>query len=79
MTKFNRDSSHPYSLITVYTPLAELEEFLKTNIFALGAFGGYSRLQCFLSNITVTDRERKFVLAVATSQDLENFLSRWGF
>jgi hypothetical protein len=37
MTKFKRTSSHPYTLITVSTPLAELEEFLKTNIFALGA------------------------------------------
>lgn len=27
----------------------------------------------------VTDRDRKFVLAVATSQDLENFVSRRGF
>ncbi|KAF8218942.1 hypothetical protein L208DRAFT_1427161 [Tricholoma matsutake] len=61
MTKFKRTSSHPYTLITVYTPLTELEEFLKTNIFAL-----------------VTDDERKFVLAVATLQDLENFVSRRG-
>jgi len=61
MSKFKRTSSHPYTLITVSTPLAELEEFLNTNIFAL-----------------VTDSERKFVLAVATSQDLENFVSRRG-
>ncbi|EIW77209.1 hypothetical protein CONPUDRAFT_139210 [Coniophora puteana RWD-64-598 SS2] len=35
MTKFRRRASQPYSLITPATPLAELEEFLKDNIFAL--------------------------------------------
>jgi hypothetical protein len=37
MTKFKRSASHPYALITPATPLEELEEFLKTNIFALGS------------------------------------------
>lgn len=79
MTKFKRTSSHPYTLITVYTPLTELEEFLKTNIFALGAlYECYSRQDCFLIQFVVTDDERKFVLAVATLQDLENFVSRRG-
>lgn len=36
MTKFKRRASQPYSLITPSTPLEELEEFLKDNIFALG-------------------------------------------
>ncbi|KAF8801082.1 hypothetical protein BYT27DRAFT_7198658 [Phlegmacium glaucopus] len=61
MTKFNRTSSEPYTTITPLSPLSELEDFLKTNIFAL-----------------VTDQNRKFVLAVATSQDLENFVKRRG-
>jgi len=62
MTKFQREASQPYSLITPSTALAELESFLQNNIFAL-----------------VTDFDRKFVLAVATSHDLENFVSRRGF
>jgi len=62
MIKFRRQASQPYSLITPSTPLADLELFLRNNIFAL-----------------VTDLDRKFVLAVATSQDLENFVSRRGF
>ncbi|KAG6379641.1 hypothetical protein JVT61DRAFT_10159 [Boletus reticuloceps] len=61
MCKFIRNESHPYTVITPDTPLAELAEFLHHNIFAL-----------------VTDLNRKFVLAVATSQDLENFVSRRG-
>ncbi|KAK7046701.1 CBS domain-containing protein [Favolaschia claudopus] len=35
MTKFKRVASQPYTLITPYTPLAELEDFLKHNIFAI--------------------------------------------
>ncbi|TFY65872.1 hypothetical protein EVG20_g5207 [Dentipellis fragilis] len=62
MTKFNRSpTTNPYTTITPATPLAELEHFLATNIFAL-----------------VTDYDRKFVLAVATPQDLENFVTRRG-
>jgi len=62
LTKFNRSvTTHPYTVITPDTPLADLEGFLKSNIFAL-----------------VTDYDRKFVLAVATSQDLETFVSRRG-
>ncbi|KAJ7627611.1 hypothetical protein DFH06DRAFT_1227660 [Mycena polygramma] len=62
MTKFKRTASQPYTLITPYTPLAELEDFLKDNIFAI-----------------VTDPSRKFVVALATTQDLETFFSRRGF
>jgi hypothetical protein len=36
MSRFKRTASQPYTLITPYTPLAELEEFLKHNIFAIG-------------------------------------------
>ncbi|KAM6492449.1 hypothetical protein JOM56_012173 [Amanita muscaria] len=61
MTRFKRTSSEPYTLITPVSPLADLEQFLKDNLFAL-----------------VTDNERRFVLAVATTQDLENFVARRG-
>ncbi|KAH7907574.1 hypothetical protein BJ138DRAFT_1159828 [Hygrophoropsis aurantiaca] len=61
MTKFKREASQPYTLVTPSTSLTELEEFLRHNIFAL-----------------VTDYDRKFVLGVATSQDLDNFSSRRG-
>lgn len=37
MTKFIRSSSHPYTVITPSTPLAELEQFLGDKLFALGA------------------------------------------
>ncbi|OCH93347.1 hypothetical protein OBBRIDRAFT_725017 [Obba rivulosa] len=62
MIKFVRSQARPYTLITPSTSLAELEEFLQSNLFAL-----------------VTDWDRKFTLGVATSQDLENFVSRRGF
>ncbi|KAF9561439.1 hypothetical protein CPC08DRAFT_635378 [Agrocybe pediades] len=35
MTRFKRTSSEPYTVITPLSPLSELEEFLKSNIFAL--------------------------------------------
>ncbi|KAI1798119.1 hypothetical protein LXA43DRAFT_1056346 [Ganoderma leucocontextum] len=61
MTKFKRTGT-PYTVIAPSTPLAELEDFLTRNIFAI-----------------VTDWDRKFVLGVVTSHDLENFVSRRGF
>ncbi|KZT70491.1 hypothetical protein DAEQUDRAFT_810657 [Daedalea quercina L-15889] len=61
LMKFNRSSSHPYTIITPSTPLPELEDFLGHNVFAI-----------------VTDYSRKFVLGVATKQDLDNFVSRRG-
>ena len=36
MSKFRRGPSQTYTLITPDTPLHELEEFLKHNLFALG-------------------------------------------
>ncbi len=54
MTKFKRTIGTPYTIITPSTPLAELEDFLQLNLFAI-----------------VTDWDRKFVLGVATPQDLE--------
>ncbi|KAJ7484727.1 hypothetical protein FB451DRAFT_1028830 [Mycena latifolia] len=61
MIKFKRTASQPYTVITPATPLSELEDFLKHNIFAI-----------------VTDPGRKFVIALATPQDLEAFFSRRG-
>ncbi|PIL27595.1 hypothetical protein GSI_10746 [Ganoderma sinense ZZ0214-1] len=61
MTRFKRTGT-TYTVIAPSTPLAELEDFLSRNIFAI-----------------VTDWDRKFVLGVVTSQDLENFVSRRGF
>ncbi|KAI0088838.1 hypothetical protein BDY19DRAFT_150838 [Irpex rosettiformis] len=60
--KFRREPSQPYVVITPWTPLTELEQFLQDKLFAL-----------------VTDWDRKFVLAVVTKQDLENFVTRRGF
>ena len=37
INKFNRTSSHPYTIITPSTSLPELEEFLRHNVFAIGA------------------------------------------
>jgi hypothetical protein len=72
MTKFNRRASEPYTLITPLTPLAELAEFLQDNIFALGMAFRYSVIP-YTSDlgVVVTDHGRNFVLAVATSQDLD--------
>lgn len=71
MSRFQRNESHPYTVITPDTPLAELAEFLHDNIFALGEPTQiFSTVQLIDSDL-VTDSNRKFVLAVATSQDLE--------
>jgi hypothetical protein len=77
---FKRSSDHPYTTITPLTPLSELEEFLETNIFALGTFLSCPLLVPELAHrcTIVTDHNRKFVLAVATAQDLENFVTRRG-
>ena len=40
ITKFERSRDQAYTVITPSTPLAELEEFLKQNIFALGWCSG---------------------------------------
>lgn len=36
MTHFRRSRAQPYTVITPSTPLAELEQFLHDNIFAIG-------------------------------------------
>jgi hypothetical protein len=63
MTRFDRSArTNPYTIITPDTALADLENF-------------------FLKDhvfALITDYERKFVLGVATPQDLEAFISRRG-
>ena len=82
MTKFNRSPrTNPYTTITPDTPLADLESFLKNNVFALGASVFVLVLSLLNRDLLiahpttlfrlVTDYERKFVLGVATPQDLE--------
>ena len=77
MTKFKRSASHNYTLITPSTTLGELEAFLKDNIFALGEAPSFyvHRIICSTGlvphNQSVTDSDRKFVLALATQSDLD--------
>lgn len=88
MTKFKRTSSEPYTIITPLSPLSELEDFLKTNIFALGERTAGAATRSFVCGRSscsnplhfslVTDHNRKFVLGLATAHDLENFVTRRG-
>ena len=38
IVKFKRNPNYGYKLITPWTPLSELEDFLNTNSFALGVY-----------------------------------------
>jgi CBS domain-containing protein len=67
MTKFKRKGTK-YHVITMDTPLEELEAF-----FAGLTEHGQMPAQDFA---VVTDAGRKFVLGVATKQDLEDFVKR---
>ncbi len=64
MLRFQRKGKK-YRVITMETPLEELEEF-----FQGGATG---QKQDFA---VITDERRRFVLGVATAQDLEEFVKR---
>ncbi|KAF3902267.1 hypothetical protein AA313_de0209913 [Arthrobotrys entomopaga] len=66
MTRFQKGKGVKYTVITPTTELAELEEFLTVG-------GGK---ECGFA--VVTDAGRKFVLSVATRDDLENFAKRRG-
>ncbi|EWC45532.1 hypothetical protein DRE_05390 [Drechslerella stenobrocha 248] len=66
MTKFRKAKGVQYTVITPETELAELEVFLTSGG---GRESGFA---------VVTDAARKFVLAVATRDDLENFARRRG-
>lgn len=72
MTRFKRTAGTPYTVVTPSTELAELESFLDHNIFAISASPTFSCVyEQKLTSLPVTDYNRKFVLAVATKQDLE--------
>lgn len=66
MQKFRR-KGRKYKIITMDTPLEELEVFFR------GGVDGESEEQDFA---VVTDGSRKFVLGVATKADLEEFVKR---
>lgn len=70
MTRFKRSASQPYSVITPDSDLADLEEFLQNNVFALGTFTVLNDVLGPDSH-QVTDYDRKFVLGVVTLHDLE--------
>ena len=65
MQKFQR-KGRPYKIISMDTPLEELEEFFGGGVDGSGP-------QDFA---VVTDGSRRFVLGVATKSDLEEFVKR---
>ncbi|KAJ5781005.1 hypothetical protein N7457_006165 [Penicillium paradoxum] len=69
MQRFNRKRGI-YQVITMETPLEELEQFFESET---GPNGEKREKQQFA---VVTDVARKFVLGVATKQDLEEFVKR---
>lgn len=78
MTRFQR-KGRKYRVITMQTPLEELESFFRSGgaedgeAAAAAADGGAEWAQEFA---VVTDENRRFVLGVATVQDLEEFVKR---
>ncbi|KAI1093486.1 hypothetical protein F5B19DRAFT_123155 [Rostrohypoxylon terebratum] len=68
MARFERRGKK-YRVITMATPLEELEEFFEGG----GAGAGAGQKQEFA---VVTDEDRRFVLGVATRADLEEFVKR---
>lgn len=69
MQRFNRKRG-TYQVITMETPLEELEQFFESET---GPNGEKREKQEFA---VVTDVTRKFVLGVATKADLEEFVKR---
>ncbi|KAF3055825.1 putative cystathionine beta-synthase protein [Daldinia childiae] len=66
MAHFERKGKK-YKVITMATPLEELEQFFE------GGASGIGQKQEFA---VVTDEDRRFVLGVATRSDLEEFVKR---
>ncbi|KAK3329730.1 hypothetical protein B0H66DRAFT_35967 [Apodospora peruviana] len=66
MVRFNRRKGNKYRVITMDTPLEELEAF-----FAGAATNGQKQ-----DFAVITDERRRFVLGVATVDDLEEFVKR---
>ncbi|EFQ98967.1 hypothetical protein MGYG_01979 [Nannizzia gypsea CBS 118893] len=72
MQKFRR-KGHVYQVITMDTPLEELEKFFDGKLHPTAENGKEAQRQDFA---VVTDASRKFVLGVATREDLEQFVKR---
>ncbi|KAJ6786388.1 hypothetical protein PWT90_10026 [Aphanocladium album] len=72
MTRFQR-KGRKYRVITMQTPLEELESFFRGDESAERETPGGEWAQEFA---VVTDENRRFVLGVATVQDLEEFVKR---
>ncbi|PGH03300.1 hypothetical protein GX51_04170 [Blastomyces parvus] len=72
MLRFRR-RGHVYKVITMDTPLEELERFFDGELVREDGSVERREKQDFA---VVTDASRKFVLGVATRQDLENFVKR---
>lgn len=66
MQRFNRRRGSVYTVITLDTPLEQLEDF----------FAGGPDARNPQDFAVVTDRSRKFVLGVATKEDLAEFVRR---
>lgn len=66
MMRFRRRGGPPYKVITMDTPLEELEAF-----FEGSATDGQRQ-----EFAVITDDRRRFVLGVATRADLEEFVKR---
>lgn len=80
MTRFQR-KGRTYRVITMQTPLEELESFFRGdgeggNAAAEGGTEGSSSGEWAQEFAVVTDENRRFVLGVATVQDLEEFVKR---
>jgi hypothetical protein len=76
MQRFNRKRGNVYQVITMDTPLEDLEIF-----FNGGAIGGEGHAASAAGGdkkefAVVTDASRKFVLGVVTRHDLEEFVRR---
>lgn len=63
MLRFNR-RGRPYKVITMQTPLEELEAFFENEGGEKNTFA------------VITDQKRRFVLGVATDEDLKEFVKR---
>ncbi|KAH8694033.1 putative cystathionine beta-synthase [Talaromyces proteolyticus] len=75
MQRFNRKRTNVYQVITMDTPLEELERFFKGQ--PMTATEGHSTQGMGKQDFAiVTDHSRKFVLGVVTEGDLQEFVKR---
>jgi CBS domain-containing protein len=73
MQRFNRRPGNIYHLITMATPLEDLEKFFNGEV---GPREGDATVRERQDFAIVTDVNRKFVLGVVTRSDLEEFVKR---